>query len=239
MGCDVYRDYVNTPAFFAMLPNVSGLRGLDIGCGKGHNTRLAARRGAKLTAIDISRTFIRHAREAERKQPFGIDYRAASAVDLPFPDESFDFTMATMSFMDIPEHEKVISEVYRVLKPGGFLQFSITHPCFMTPHLKSVRDETGKKVAYEVGDYFRPLHGQIDEWIFSAAPPDLKAKLPKFRVPRFTRTLSSWMNLLVDAGFVIERLGEPCADEETAKRCPDVADTRIVACFLHVRCRKR
>ena len=37
-GYDVYRDHLNTPAFLAMLPNVSGLRGLDIGCGEGHTT---------------------------------------------------------------------------------------------------------------------------------------------------------------------------------------------------------
>ena len=239
MGYDVYRDYVNTPAFLAMLPDVSGLRGLDIGCGEGHNTRLVARRGARMTAIDVSQTFIRHAREKEAEETLGIDYRAASAVELPFPDRSFDFAMATMSFMDIPEHEKVVSEAHRVLKPGGFLQFSISHPCFMTPRLKSVRDETGTKVAYECGDYFRALRGEVEEWIFSSAPPELKAKLPKFRVPRFTRTLSSWINLLIDAGFVLERLGEPYADDEAVKRCPDVADTRIIAYFLHVRCRKK
>jgi len=238
MGYDVYRDYINTPAFLAMLPNVSGLRGLDIGCGEGHNTRLVARRGARMTAIDISETFIRYARETEHAEPLGIDYRLASAVQLPFPDASFDFAMATMSFMDIPEHEKVVAEAYRVLKPGGFLQFSIAHPCFMTPRFKSVRDATGRKVAYECGDYFRALNGEIEEWIFSTAPPELKAKLPKFRVPRFTRTLSSWINLLIDAGFVLERLGEPYADEETVKRCPHLADTRIVAGSLHVRCRK-
>ena len=45
-GYDVYRDYLNTPAFFVMLPNVKGLLGLDIGCGECHNTRLLARRGA-------------------------------------------------------------------------------------------------------------------------------------------------------------------------------------------------
>jgi hypothetical protein len=101
-----------------------------------------------------------------------------------------------------------------------------------------VRDETGKKVAYECGDYFRTLNGEVEEWTFSSAPPELKAKFPKFRVPRFTRTLSSWLNLLMDTGFVMERLGEPCADDETAKRHPDVADTRIIAYFLHVRCRK-
>jgi trans-aconitate methyltransferase len=41
-GYDVYRDHLNTPAFFASLPDVSGLCGLDIGCGEGHNTRLLA-----------------------------------------------------------------------------------------------------------------------------------------------------------------------------------------------------
>jgi trans-aconitate methyltransferase len=41
-GHDIYRDHLNTPAFFAMLPDVEGLAGLDIGCGEGHNTRLLA-----------------------------------------------------------------------------------------------------------------------------------------------------------------------------------------------------
>jgi hypothetical protein len=38
------RDLVNSPAFFAMLPSVSGLRGIDVGCGEGHNTRLLSER---------------------------------------------------------------------------------------------------------------------------------------------------------------------------------------------------
>lgn len=46
-GYDVHRDLVNTPAFLAMLPNVTGSSGLDLGCGEGHNTRLLARRGAR------------------------------------------------------------------------------------------------------------------------------------------------------------------------------------------------
>ena len=39
-GYDHFRDGLNTPAFLAMLPEVDGLAGLDIGCGEGHNTRL-------------------------------------------------------------------------------------------------------------------------------------------------------------------------------------------------------
>jgi hypothetical protein len=41
-GFDHYRDGLNTPAFLAMLPEVDGLVGLDLGCGEGHNTRLLA-----------------------------------------------------------------------------------------------------------------------------------------------------------------------------------------------------
>jgi ubiquinone/menaquinone biosynthesis C-methylase UbiE len=133
-GYDVDRDYLNTPAFCAMLPDVTGLSGLDIGCGEGHNTRLLAKRGARVTALDIAEVFIAHAQQAEEGEPLGIDYRVASAVALPFAEGTFDFATGVMSFMDIPETERVLAEAYRVLRPGGFLQFSIAHPCFDTPH---------------------------------------------------------------------------------------------------------
>ena len=57
-GFDIYRDYLNTPAFFNKLPEVKSLQGLDIGCGEGHNTRLLAKRGARMKAVDISEIFI-------------------------------------------------------------------------------------------------------------------------------------------------------------------------------------
>src|SRR5262245_521234 len=138
-GFDIYRDGFNTPAFFDILPDVRGQRGLDIGCGEGHNTRLVARRGARMTAVDISIRFIEFARQAESAEPLDIDYRVASAVALPFPDAAFDFATAFMSFMGIPETARVITEAYRVLKPAGFLQFSIAHPCFDTPYRKNLR----------------------------------------------------------------------------------------------------
>ena len=80
MGCDLYRDHVNTPAFLSMLANVNGLKGLDIGCGEGYNTRQVAKNGAVMTAIDISPVFIEQAKTLEEEQPLGIEYRAASAV---------------------------------------------------------------------------------------------------------------------------------------------------------------
>ena len=237
-GYDIYRDYFNTPAFMRLLPAVEGLSGLDIGCGDGHNTRRLAERGARMVAIDIADLFIAHARRVEAQTPLGIDYRVASAVELPFADAAFDFATGFMSFMDVPETDRVLAEAYRILKPGGFLQFSITHPCFDTPHRRNLRDATGKTYAIEVGDYFRNLEGEIDEWLFKAAPPHIKQGLPKFKIPRFTRTFSQWLNRLIDTGFLLERVEEPRPDDETVRACPELQDAQVVAYFLHIRVRK-
>ncbi len=237
-GYDVYRDYLNTPAFFKMLPDVDGRWGLDIGCGEGHNTRLLTRRGARVTAIDISEVFIRHAKRLEDQEALGIRYQVASAVELPFADSVFDFATGFMSFMDIPETGSVLAEAYRVLKPGGFLQFSITHPCYDTPHRRNLRDERGLTYAIEVGGYFENCKGDIVEWLFSAAPPQVREGLPKFKVPRFTQTISQWLNLLIETGFLLERIAEPRPSDRVVGECPDIQDAQIVAYFLHIRARK-
>ena len=237
-GYDVYRDHLNTPAFFAMLPNVKGLHGLDIGCGEGHNTRLLAQRGAKVTAIDIADVFLRFAKESEETEPLGIEYKLASAVDLPFDDSSFDFATGFMSLMDVPETELVLKEAYRVIKPGGFLQFSITHPCFDTAHRRNLRDANRKTYAIEVGDYFRDRNGEIDEWLFKAAPAEEKRHLTKFRIPRFTRTMSFWLNSIIESGFLMEYVHEPRPSDETVAAHPELQDAQVVAYFLHFRVRK-
>lgn len=237
-GYDVYRDLLNTPAFLEMLPPVEGLAGLDLGCGEGHNTRLLMRRGARMSAIDVAPAFVRHAQAGQRGTPAGIRYAAASAQRLPFRDAAFDFATAFMSLMDLPEPQTALREACRVLKPGGFLQFSITHPCFDPPHRKLLRDAQGNAYAIEVGRYFEETAGRIDEWLFSAAPPAARMGLRPFQVPRFHRPLSVWFNAVWDAGLQIERVAEPCADRQTAARFPVIADTRVAAYFLHVRARK-
>ena len=237
-GFDHYRDGLNTPAFFEMLPEVNGLFGLDVGCGEGHNTRLLAEHGARLVGVDISERFVRHAREAEHDHPLGVRYEVASAVDLPFDGASFDFATAFMSLMDIPETGRVLAEAFRVLRPGGFFQFSITHPCFDTPHRENLRDEAGRTYAIEVGDYFRGREGEVQEWLFSAAPPEVREGRPPFRTPIFMRPLSWWLNGLIEAGFVLERFGEPYPSDEDVGERPGLQDAQVVAYFLHVRARK-
>jgi SAM-dependent methyltransferase len=237
-GHDVYRDRLNTPAFLAMLPDVDGLCGLDIGCGEGHNTRIIARRGARLTGIDITSSFVDAASQREAEEPLGIRYVRASGTRLPFANEAFDFIVAFMSFMDMPGHEQLVQECSRVLKPGGFLQFSISHPAFATPRWNWIRDGGGRKVGLECGEYFREMDGELDSWMFGTAPAEITKDLPMFRIPRFTRTLSSWLNLLIDSGFRLERFAEPRLDDEQLRQYPNMYDTQIIAYFLILRCRK-
>jgi len=238
-GYDVYRDHLNTPAFLAMLPPVRGLAGLDIGCGEGSNTRQLLRRGARMAAVDISQTFVSHANAEEAREPLGIRYARASAVALPFPDDAFDFATAFMSLMDIPENGAALREARRVVRPGGFFQFSISHPCTDTPHRRNLRDAAGGTYALEIGGYFEQRQGRLETWIFGAAPAGLRATLRPFRVPRFHRTLSSWLNTVIESGWAIERVEEPSATDEAVGCCPHVQDTQVAPFFLHVRCRRQ
>ena len=101
-----------------------------------------------------------------------------------------------------------------------------------------MRDVNGHTYALEVGGYFRGHNGAIDEWLFKAAPPEAKQGLRKFRIPRFSLTVSEWLNLLIATGFVLERIEEPRPSDETVAACPDLQDAQVVSYFLHFRVRK-
>lgn len=237
-GYDIYRDALNTPAFLAMLPPITGLAGLDVGFGEGANTRRLARLGARMHAVDIAPTFVRHARAVEEADALGIVFQLGDGMDLPFADASFDFATSFMALMDMPDQGRVLREIHRVLRPGAFLQFSILHPCFVPPYRKVLREPDGRVRAIEIGGYFDATDGRVDTWWFETLPADQRSAVAPFRTPRFHRPLSEWVTMICRAGMVIEQFGEPCASLELAEAEPVVADTRVAPIFLHVRARK-
>jgi SAM-dependent methyltransferase len=233
-GFDVYRDLVNTPAFFAILPDVHGLFGLDLGCGEGYNTRLLASADAELVALDISELFLAAAVSDPHPR---IPYVRADGAVLPFADSSFDFVTAFMSLMDVADPETTLVDVARILRPGGFVQFSVVHPVTGTPVRRWVENDDGEREALAIGDYF--YEGPLSEqWIFSAAPEELRRRHRPFMITYARRTFGGWIRAVLDAGLVVEAVDEPHADDNTAQQHPEVADTRIAPYFLLLRARK-
>jgi hypothetical protein len=78
----------------------------------------------------------------------------------------------------------------------------------------------------------------VEEWLFSAAPPEAKEGVRNFKIPRFTRTLSQWLNLLVEKGFRLERLEEPRPSDKVVREFPALQDAQVAAFFLLIRARK-
>jgi ubiquinone/menaquinone biosynthesis C-methylase UbiE len=93
---------------------LAGKRVLDVGCGKGRFARVFQERepAAEIWGLDISEEMLRFV-------PAGIHTRAGSMTELPFEDGFFDAAYATESLEHAVEIEKAVSEICRVVKPGG------------------------------------------------------------------------------------------------------------------------
>ena len=234
-GRDIARELLNNPAFLAFIGDLAGHDVLDAGCGEGYNTRILARRGARMTGVDLSERMIALAQEEERQQPLGIRYQRSSYSDLSaLADASFDAVVSFMALMDGPHFDRAMMEAFRVLRPGGRLAFSITHPCFLTKGSRWLRDAEGRKIQWAVGDYFAP-GGWVERWRFTDAP----LEAPQFATPRFDRTLSEYLNAVIGAGFILKEIGEPRPSEEYCAAHPSQRGWRDhVALFLHVRAAK-
>jgi SAM-dependent methyltransferase len=233
-GSDVYRDLVNTPAFLDLLPDVTGRRCLDLGCGEGHNTRLLADRGARVVGLDHAETFVGHASAADDG---AIRYLVGDGALLPFAAGSFEVVTAFMSLMDVGDPEAALREVARVLRPGGFVQLSVTHPVNGTPVRSWVHDADGARHALAIGGYFTE-GPRTETWTFGTAPSELRDRFEPFTITFARRTFAGWMNAVAGAGLVIEAVAEPHASEAVAAAHPEVADTRIAPYFLLVRARR-
>jgi SAM-dependent methyltransferase len=222
-GWDRYREDFNNPMFLAFLPELAGRAVIDLGCGEGRNTREFARRGARLSGVDLSAKMIAAAIAAEAEEPLGISYVVASFSDLTtLPAGSFDLAVSTMALMDSPDFAGAAREAWRLLRPGGGFYFSVLHPCFITPQQKWLRDEAGEEIGFRVGEYFSDdVH--IDRWRFTSAPEE---DGDLFAIPRFPHRMETYINGLCAAGFRILKIQEPRPTEEMVAAYPRLARLR-------------
>ncbi|MCD6073327.1 MAG: methyltransferase protein [Rhodospirillales bacterium] len=220
-GNDTFRDIANNPAFLNFLPEIAARDVIDLGCGEGLNTRLFARRGARMTGIDLSAKLIEAAIESERTEPLGIQYHVGSYTDLSgFGAESFNGAVSTMALMDGPDFQNAASSTFRILRPGGWFCFSVTHPCFATPVNRWV-ERDGEVEGKLVGDYWRD-RPFVERWGFSDGP----SKDEPFSIWYFPYRLEDYINGLIDAGFRIQRIAEPRPTEAMVAANPRLAPHR-------------
>lgn len=217
---DDYWDY--SPAFFRdIVPPPSG-RTLEIGCGEGRVTRDLRAAGHDVVAVDAAPSMVRAALEADAG---GRGYVLADAATLPLADASFDCVVAYNSLMDMDDMHGTVREAARVLRPGGTLCISVTHPMADAGRFEG-RQPDARFV--------------IDRSYLDPAPFDETVERSGLRI-RFrgaTWPLEAYAAALEDAGLVLERLREPRQTAEAVAKDPAEARWLRLPNFLFMRARR-
>ena len=156
------------------------------------------------------------ARAEEARRRLGIEYVQDDARTLVrMKDRWFDGASCSLALTDIDELACVLAATARVLKPGGWFAVATLHPCFRTAPEAVV---LGSCPGVHVRRYF-----EEGRW-WSSNPERLLAP-----VGWHHRTLSTLLNLLLDAGFVLDRFVEPRGREPATGRPVDEHVAEILA----------
>jgi SAM-dependent methyltransferase len=174
---------------------------LDVGCGEGQVARrLFADHGPLVVGIDPSSGQLSNA-VGEAASGDAIYYVEAEAERLPLRSASFDGAVCCLVIEHVADGEALMSEVARVLAPGGVFLLVVNHPSFQGPGSGFVDDQILDERYWRVGPYLE------EEW--SVEQVDAEVSLG-FR----HRPLSGYVNPLCEAGLVLTRLLEPSPKRE-------------------------
>jgi ubiquinone/menaquinone biosynthesis C-methylase UbiE len=101
---------------------------IDIGCGQGYESRFLARRGFKVTDLDIQRRQTTIVQKSAKEKRLDIDVILGDAIKLPVRDGTFDaaLSLAVLVAFKSDERMKAVSEMERVLRPGGLILVILT-----------------------------------------------------------------------------------------------------------------
>ncbi|HEX4197517.1 MAG TPA: class I SAM-dependent methyltransferase [Caulobacteraceae bacterium] len=213
---------VEWPAVRALLPDLTGRRVVDLGCGFGWFSRWARANGAaSVLALDISARMIERAR-AETDDA-AITYRIEDLERLTLPAGGFDLAFSSLAFHYLPDFAGLARTVRAALTPGAAFVFTIEHPIYMAPSRPDWAADADGRRSW-------PLNGYADE---GQRTTDWLAK----GVVKFHRTLATTLNTLIGAGFQIVRLDEWAPSEAEAAADPTLASGRDRPMFLLVSAR--
>ena len=200
-------------------------RVLDIGCGDGQITRMAAGLTSVEAAIGIDPTWNQIRVAAERGAATG--FARAGADRLPFPDATFDAAVACLVFEHIDDVDAAIAEIARVLEPGGRFCFFLNHPLLQTPGSGWIDDQVldPPEQYWRIGPYL-PETVNVEE-------VELGVHI------RFVhRPLSRYVNALADHGLLVTRMIEPAPPPGFLALAPEYEDAATVPRLLYLRTAK-
>ena len=210
-------------ALQTMLPPVSGLRILDLGCGFGAFARWARENGARsVLGIDLSEQMLERAR-ALTQDP-AISYRRDDIEHLTLPDASFDLdgffdlVYSSLALHYLEDFEAVCGAIRKLLASGGHFVFSVEHPLFTAPSHPQWRTEADGSKTWPLNGYL--LEGaRVTEWITPG-------------VVKYHRPPSRYVNSLLAQGFRLTRLEEWGPSDAQITEWLELAEERQRPTFL-------
>ncbi|TPK11209.1 class I SAM-dependent methyltransferase [Mesorhizobium sp. B2-5-9] len=207
------------PALRAMLPDVGGLRVVDLGCGFGWFCRWAHENGAReVLGLDLSEKMLARARAAGPDT--GITYERADLDQLSLPQGGFDLAHSSLALHYVEDIERLFGAVHEALLPGGHFVLSTEHPIYTAPTNPGWSIDGEGKRTWPVDQYLVEGPRKIN-WLTKG-------------VVKHHRTIGTTLNALIRAGFTIEHVEEfRPTDAQIAAR-PDLAEELERPMFLLV-----
>lgn len=196
---------------------------LDVGCGEGQVSRLAVGLpGAELVVgVDPTAAQVVEA----RARGGGVQVGRSDAAALPFSSESFDAVVACLVFEHIEAVDEAISEVGRVLRPGGRFLFLLNHPLLQAPGSGWIDDTILEEQYWRIGPYLEEDNTleEVEKGVW---------------IPFIHRPLSRYVNALASAGLLVTRMFEPAPPPGFLERAPEYREAATIPRLLALRTEK-
>ena len=137
-----------------LLPDFKDKRVLDLGCGYGWHCIYAMEHGASsVVGVDISHKMLEVAKEKTHFPQ--VEYKCCAIEDVEFPEESFDVILSSLAFHYVADYEILVKKIYRILKSGGKLVFTVEHPVFTAYGTQDWHyNEKGEILHFPVDNYY-------------------------------------------------------------------------------------